>query len=90
MGKGLYTHLTEQETEAQLGSKDLGSEPSLSQYTGRGGVKSTAAIFQQNTDQVQRHALTSLSWKGLERMVRVPSSMDFWILAGICSPRSLS
>lgn len=89
MGKGLYTHLVEQETEAQLGSIDLGSEPSLSQYTGR-GAKSTAVIFQQNTDQVQRHALTSLSWKGLERMVRVPSSMDFWILAGICSPRSLS
>lgn len=44
----------------------------------------------QNPAQAQRHVLTSLSWKGLERMVRVPSSMDFWILAGICSPRNLS
>lgn len=56
--------------------------------TQAGSPKNTAAIFQ--TDQAQRHTLTSLSWKGLERMVRVPSSMDFWILAGICSPRSLS
>jgi hypothetical protein len=36
------------------------------------------------------HVLTSLSWKGLERMVRLPSSMDFWNLAGICRPCSLS
>lgn len=35
-------------------------------------------------------ALTSLSWKGLERMVRLPSSMDFWNLVGICRPCSLS
>lgn len=35
-------------------------------------------------------ALTSLSWKGLERMVRLPSSMDFWNLAGVCRPCSLS
>lgn len=62
--------------------------------------RSTAAIFQSNPGRAQRcqerppargaRALTSLSWKGLERMVRLPSSMDFWNRAGICRPCSLS
>lgn len=38
----------------------------------------------------QSHKHTSLSWKGLERMVRLPSSIGSWKREGMCSSWSFS
>lgn len=49
-------------------------------------IKVTALKFQKH----HIHTHTSLSWKGLERMVRQPSSIDSWKREGMCSSCSFS
>ena len=54
------------------------------------GKKRTKIYLRINISACPTFKHTSLSWKGLERMVRLPSSIESWKREGMCSSCSFS